>query len=99
LRAARAELGLSQEALAARAEINTSYLSQIERGRKAPSVDVLARLAAAVNLPVAELFASQDSPTLPLHAREVEQILADVPQEQRATLLDLIRAAADLARR
>jgi len=99
LRGTRESLGLSQEAAAARAEINTSYLSQIERGRKAPSLDVLLRIAGAVNLSLAEVFADQESPALAVDAREVERLLADVPDERRPALLDLIRAATNLASR
>jgi XRE family transcriptional regulator, regulator of sulfur utilization len=97
LRDTRESLGLSQEAVAARARVNTSYLSQIERGRKAPSLDVFVRLATAVNLTLAELFADQEGSTPSLDVREVERLLDAVPDERRPALLALIRAAADLA--
>jgi len=97
LRGARESLGLSQEAVAARAGLNTSYLSQIERGRKTPSLEVFVRLAASVNLTLAELFTDKEEPSPALGAREVERLLVNVPRERRAALLSLIRAAADLA--
>jgi len=97
LRGSRESLGLSQEEVAARAKLNTSYLSQIERGMKAPSLDVLARLVTAVNLTFAELFDDLEAPTPSLDAREMERLLAGVPDERRPALLELIRAAADLA--
>ena len=97
LRSAREALGLSQEEVGARAGLNTSYLSQIERGRKAPSLDVFVRLATAVNLSLAELFADQEGSNPLLDVREVERLLDAVPAERRPALLDLIRAAADLA--
>ena len=49
LQALRRAKGLSQEELAHRAEIHQTYLSGVERGRRNPSVMVLARIAAAMD--------------------------------------------------
>jgi transcriptional regulator with XRE-family HTH domain len=57
LRARRDELRLSQEQLALRAEINRSFLGEIERGRATPSLQTLAKLAAALELPLSLLLA------------------------------------------
>lgn len=51
----RRELKLSQEELSARSEIHQSYISDIERGRRNPSILVLGRLAAALNSDVEQL--------------------------------------------
>lgn len=48
LQALRRERGLSQEELAHRAAVHQTYLSGLERGRRNPSLLVLARLAAAL---------------------------------------------------
>jgi transcriptional regulator with XRE-family HTH domain len=42
--------GLSQEALAADAGVGRSYLSRVEREQQAASVDVIAKLAAALDV-------------------------------------------------
>jgi transcriptional regulator with XRE-family HTH domain len=47
--------GLSQEELADRAGIHQSYLSDIERGRRNPSLLVLARVAEALGVDLEEL--------------------------------------------
>jgi len=49
LQALRKAKGLSQEELAHRADIHQTYLSGVERGRRNPSVMVLARIAAAMD--------------------------------------------------
>lgn len=49
LRAARARAGLSQERLAFRGGVHPTYISQLERGLKSPSLDVLAALAKALH--------------------------------------------------
>lgn len=56
VRRLRIEKGLTQEQLAFEAEIDLTYLGDIERGKRNPSVLVLARLAAAVGVVPAKLF-------------------------------------------
>ncbi|MDW8006457.1 MAG: helix-turn-helix transcriptional regulator [Thermomicrobium sp.] len=56
IRALREAQGLRQEDLAARAMVNQSYLSQIENGKRDPSLDVLERIADALGIPVADLL-------------------------------------------
>ncbi|MHA6485231.1 helix-turn-helix domain-containing protein [Paenibacillus sp. strain BS8-2] len=55
IRLARKSKGLSQEQLALRAEINASYMGQVERGEKNPTIDVLGKIALAMNTPLEEL--------------------------------------------
>jgi transcriptional regulator with XRE-family HTH domain len=51
----RRERKVSIEALALAADIHPTYLSSIERGRRNPSWRVLSDLAAALQIPVADL--------------------------------------------
>lgn len=55
MRARRETLGISQEELAFRAEVHRTYISQIERGLKSPSLSVIVRLAQALELAPSEL--------------------------------------------
>jgi len=57
LRRERTGLGLSQEELAERAELHRTYISQLERGLKSPSLARLADLADALCVPLAEFVA------------------------------------------
>ena len=99
IRTCREALGLTQEQLAERVQVNTSYLSQIERGMKVPSLVVLQRIAAGLNTTLGELLV-QDEPATPAPLeREVARMLESVPEDRRHALLDLIRSAADLASR
>ncbi|GGG74830.1 helix-turn-helix domain-containing protein [Paenibacillus radicis (ex Gao et al. 2016)] len=61
IRNLRKERGLSQEQLALRAEINASYMGQVERGEKSPTVDVLGKIAGALNCPL-ELIVNSAPP-------------------------------------
>jgi transcriptional regulator with XRE-family HTH domain len=56
VRALREKLGLSQEQLAERAQLHWTYVSEIERGRRNPSLNILARLARALDVPLGKLL-------------------------------------------
>ena len=57
IRKLRTAKGLSQEELAFRAEIDRSYLSEIENGHKNLSVMVLDQIASALEVDLRELLA------------------------------------------
>ena len=52
----RKERGFTQEELADRAEIHSTYVSQLERGRKSPTLKVIMRLAHALSRPASEMI-------------------------------------------
>lgn len=47
---------LSQEEFGALADVHQTYLSQLEGGKRNPSVDVLERIAKALKVDIAEFF-------------------------------------------
>lgn len=49
--------GWSQELLAEKADLNRSYLGEVERGRVIPSLATAAKLAGALDLPLSGLLA------------------------------------------
>lgn len=57
IRSVRGEKGLSQEALADAAGIDRSHMGKIERGERNVTVLNVKRVAGALNVTVAELFA------------------------------------------
>ncbi|WP_316172331.1 MULTISPECIES: helix-turn-helix transcriptional regulator [unclassified Bradyrhizobium] len=56
LRRHRVDRGLSQEKLAVDAQVDRTYVSSLERGIENPTVSVLDRLAAALSIPISDLF-------------------------------------------
>lgn len=62
VRRLREDRGWSQEQLASRAELNRSYMGEIERGVVMPSLATAAKLAQALDLGLAELIARCDPP-------------------------------------
>jgi len=64
VRRRRRELGLSQEGLAERAHLHRTYLSDVERGNRNPSLESITRIAAALDLePSALLRLAEGGPT------------------------------------
>lgn len=57
VRAHRHRLGMSQEELAHQADMKRSYLSDLERGTRNPSVRAVAKLAKALGVSPSELLA------------------------------------------
>ena len=56
IRRARIDRQISQEELAHRSEIDRAYMSSIERGQQNPGFVSVARVAAAMDMTVAELM-------------------------------------------
>jgi len=64
VRQLREQHGWSQEALAERADLNRSYVGELERGQAIPSLLTIKKLALALDLSLTNLMA---------HAERIEQ--------------------------
>jgi transcriptional regulator with XRE-family HTH domain len=64
VRRLRQERGMTSEALAGAAQVSPSYLSEVERGLKRPSTDVLAKLARAFGMLPSQLLEYVESLTV-----------------------------------
>ena len=56
IRCQRSLLGISQDELARRAGLHRTYVSDLERGARNPSVGSIQKIARALQVPVAKLF-------------------------------------------
>jgi transcriptional regulator with XRE-family HTH domain len=56
LKAARARRQMSQEALAAKAGLSTSFISMLENARRSPPLDTLEALSAALHVKPSSLL-------------------------------------------
>jgi transcriptional regulator with XRE-family HTH domain len=77
LRERRRELGLTLADVAAAADISVGHSSAIEKGTTLPSLSVLARLAHALDLTLAEVLRESPSPRI-AHGRIGEQASSEV---------------------
>ena len=57
IKALRQERGLTQEELALRADVNKSFMGEIERGIASPTIKTIEKISKALDVPIAEIFA------------------------------------------
>ena len=60
IRVLRKKIGLSQEALALKAEVDRTYVTDVENGRRNVSVEILERLIKALDVSFSEFFKSKE---------------------------------------
>lgn len=89
LRAARMERGLTLREVSAEARVSLGYISEIERGQKEASSELLASLCAALDMPLS-LVLHEASATV---ARE-EALSAPASIATRRTSADVVASAA-----
>ena len=70
MRSLRTERGWSQEALAERAGLHWTYIGGIERGERNPALDNINRLARALGVTLAALFAPFTAGLSTTHRRQ-----------------------------
>ena len=76
--------GLTQEQLADKADVNQATISKIEKGTANFTLDMIQRIAAALNVSPAELFELRD-----LQRRTLDAINAIDPDKRNAALVVL----------
>jgi transcriptional regulator with XRE-family HTH domain len=82
--------GLSQSELASHAGIHWSYVGRLERGRAAPGLDLLARLASALGISLSELLPSQQMQPLPHLRRQARRRFKSVLSRADAASLGVL---------
>ncbi|MBQ9207761.1 MAG: helix-turn-helix transcriptional regulator [Treponema sp.] len=61
IKSLRKQLGWSQEALAEKTGVSAPYITQIEVGKRTPSLDIVEKLASALGVEYKVLFEAQNS--------------------------------------
>ena len=56
IKSRRNEMGISQEELAGRAGLHRTYISDIERGSRNPSLEIIEKLTLALGISLPQLF-------------------------------------------
>lgn len=100
IREHRERANLSLRRLADRAGVSNPYLSQIERGIRRPSAEILKRLSRALEVSAESLYTRAGlidaGPAAPTVVEAIEADVALTPR-QKKVLLDLYRALLDAA--
>lgn len=95
VKAHRVRMGLTQEALAERADISTDMVSKIEGGKSGARFGVIARLAEALEVDPAELF-TPDLPSGQLQRSKLTDIssrLASLNNSELQWVNDILEVA------
>lgn len=91
----RRDRGLSQEQVAETVGVDPQTIQRAERGRTSLSLARLNDIATALDLPLSELFKSEDEAIpegqLPVRSAEVLAVWASVPEERRDRALRVLR--------
>lgn len=78
----RTKKGITQEVLAQTAGISQSYLSQIERGQKIPTIDSLQKISLALDIPFSILlFLLMDEDDIPNAKKDLFKRLSPLLKE------------------
>lgn len=85
IKSGRSQLGISQEELAYRAGLHRTYVSDLERGARNPSIESIEKLARALQVSVSMLF---QQATGAMGAKQLVEILLieDDPRDVKLTL-------------
>jgi len=84
MRIYRKALGLSQAKLAEKVETATNYIAAIEAGRRFPSIEVLEKIAEALNIDTPELFSMKPVQYETAKQNLEEQVWQDIGQNLSA---------------
>src|SRR5690242_9407373 len=88
LREVRLSRGMTQAELAGQANVSTAYVGRLERGKAAPGIDLVARLAQALGSTAADLLTTSARPEAAAVLRQQARRLFDalVRTEDQAVL-------------
>ena len=89
--------GLSQEKLALRAEITTTYLGLLERNLKNPTVKVIEQICNQLNISLNDFFSPSHTPEKPTDTASL-QILAQISDRSEEEKLLILQTIKDILR-
>lgn len=99
IRESRSRCGMSQMELAEACGISIPYVSDIERGKKCFSVDILLRIAIALQVSTDWLLRLDMPQTDYSYNAEATTLLMDCSQEEALLLLDLMSSTKQIIRK
>lgn len=91
IREVRQQKGMSQEELAAKAQLSTPHISEIERGRKEPKLASMCRISEALATPTDYFLRPKIPETLQYEIRDLDDLLKDCSPAQIDLITRLIR--------
>ena len=99
IKIARIKADLTQEALAEKAELSATHMSNIETGSSKLSLPMIVALANALSASVDEFLCDSVIHSKEVFSQEIQDIVADCDDYEIRILADLLKASKDTLRR
>lgn len=89
----RTEMGISQEELAYRCDMQPSHIGQIERGQKNPTLVTLEKLAQGFNTTVSDLTDFDKNPAIPNDKtmNKIVSYLYKLNDKEKSQVLNIVK--------
>ena len=93
--AARRSRGLTQEELAAKAEISPTHIGVIERGQKIPNLDTFVAIANALEVSADSLLQDVVDGSCAYTATELSRLISNQPPDMQRKIYRAVRALVE----
>lgn len=100
LRIYRKRTGLSQEKFAEKCDLNETYIGDIERGAKNPSLATLEKLSVGLQIPLSQLLDKIGTPFLEedlVLPAELYAIMLELDTDKQKKLFQIVQAILDFS--
>ena len=92
IRKRRDEIGITQETLAERVGLSTSYMGAIERGEKLPKLTVFIRITNALEISADRLLSGVLAVGNEIVASDLSKRIAHLPGSEQRRILNVVQA-------
>lgn len=92
LRRLREAADITQDELGRRSNVTAKFISEVENGRTNPSIGVIGRLSAGLNLPLSVFFAEEQPDERGADLAEMILLVSGESSESRKQALRVLRA-------
>lgn len=103
IRKYRKELKLTQEALSKKCGLHSTYIGQIERGEKNPSIESIFKICKALSLNITTLFEKigdfEDGEEEDRIPAQIYNLAEALPKEQQVQILVIMKEIINLAKK
>ena len=92
IRKKRIETGLSQEQVALLSGVTPTYLGQVERGERNPTVGFLEKVAESLGVGIIYFFDDASASDCDYHTKQISRSMQGLSDEQKNSVLDILSA-------
>ena len=94
----RKRLNITQDDLSFLTGISVPYISEIENGKKRPSLDIIVSISDAIGVTVDELLSGNMLSSSSDYQTDIDYLLSDCTSEERQFIYEMLRALKESLR-